>query len=215
MEDSRVSVHRRLQSLRHRGYVGPRYIGVLGKLRLLKQGLLGHIEIVSYAEPGWWPRPTPPNPDVSLRMCEQYEDACAFLPEMERAYARDFTAEWRQYFDWGQTVALAFVGDKLASFVWLQDGRRGAKCHFIRLQPGEYRVFRGGVLPQFRSRKVQSTRHILVLDWLFSRGAVRVYVDVYEDNVYSLKAQRNAGYREFGRIQTRHWPPGRTYVRWL
>jgi RimJ/RimL family protein N-acetyltransferase len=56
---------------------------------------------------------------------------------------------------------------------------------------------------------------MLLLNHLFNHGAKRIYIEVYEDNVVSLKAHLVAGYRELGRIEVRKTLSNKTYVRWL
>jgi ribosomal protein S18 acetylase RimI-like enzyme len=209
------SVLSRFRGLRHRGFVGPKYSGVLGMARLAWQGFVGHVEVVSFAEPGWWVRPKSLNPAVTLVLATSVEEALPYVPAMERAYMRDFGGAWREAFGHGQQAAFALLDGALAAFIWIQDGERRARCHFMRLQPGEYRVFRAGVLPAYRSKGIHSTHYVLLLEALFARGARRVYVEAFEDNEYAWHAQRKAGFVEFGRIDVRRGRRGRTFVRWI
>lgn len=179
------------------------------------QGLVGHVEVVSFAEKDWWVRPPLSNPTVTLVLATSFAEALPYVPVMESAYLRDFGGAWRDNFSHGQQVALALTDGALAAFVWIQDGERRAKCHFTRLQPREYRVFRAGVLPAYRSKGVHSSHYILTLETLFSRGAQRVYVEAFADNEFAWRAQRKAGFREFGRIDVRRGRRGQTFVRWL
>jgi RimJ/RimL family protein N-acetyltransferase len=71
------------------------------------------------------------------------------------------------------------------------------------------------VLPVFRSQRIHATRHILALESLFQAGVRRVYVEAFEDNVYTWHGHRRAGYREFGRIHVKRRIGGKQYVRWL
>ena len=199
-----------------KGFVGPKYKGVYGKLKLFMQAWAGHVEIVSFAEKETWKMNLEGlNPLVRIEVIEQFDESKKYLEEMSRAYHRDFRSDWERFFSWGQILCVALLGGELASFGWMQDGRKRAKCHYIRLSPGEYRLTRAGVLPGFRNQNVHATRHSLLLTRLFANGATRVYVDAFADNEYSWKGHFSAGYQELGRIFVKKTITGKEYVRWL
>ena len=199
-----------------KGFIGPKYKGVYGKLKLFMQAWAGHVEIVSFAEKETWKMDLEGlNPLVRIEVIEQFDESKKYLEEMSRAYHRDFRSDWERYFSWGQILCVALLGGELASFGWMQDGRKRAKCHYIRLSPGEYRLTRAGVLPGFRNQNVHATRHSLLLTRLFANGATRVYVDAFADNEYSWKGHFSAGYQELGRIFVKKTITGKEYVRWL
>jgi RimJ/RimL family protein N-acetyltransferase len=204
-----------LQSIKHRGYVGPRYDGLYGKIRQFFDSKFGHYEIISYAEPEWWQPSLEPDPNISISPISSFSDAKVFLPIMQNAYHRSFENRWISYFSRGQFLVISFYLNELSSFIWLQDGNRGTKSHYINLQPNEYRAMRGGVLPQFRAKGIHTMRHILLIDHLFSIGARRVFTDAYEENIYSIRAHRKAGYRQFGRIHVKPSRRGMDYVKWI
>ena len=199
-----------------KGFIGPKYKGVYGKLKLFMQAWAGHVEIVSFAEKETWKMNLEGlNPLVRIEVIEQFDESKKYLEEMSRAYHRDFRSDWERFFSWGQILCVARLGGELASFGWMQDGRKRAKCHYIRLSPGEYRLTRAGVLPGFRNQNVHATRHSLLLTRLFANGATRVYVDAFADNEYSWKGHFSAGYQELGRIFVKKTITGKEYVRWL
>ena len=199
-----------------KGFIGPKYKGVYGKLKLFMQAWAGHVEIVSFAEKETWKMNLEGlNPLVRIEVIEQFDESKKYLEEMSRAYHRDFRSDWERFFSWGQILCVALLGGELASFGWMQDGRKRAKCHYIRLSPGEYRLTRAGVLPGFRNQNVHATRHSLLLTRLFANGATRVYVDAFADNEYSWKGHFSAGYQELGRIFVKKTITGKEYVRWL
>jgi len=199
-----------------KGFIGPKYKGVYGKLKLFMQAWAGHVEIVSFAEKETWKMNLEGlNPLVRIEVIEQFDESKKYLEEMSRAYHRDFRSDWERFFSWGQILCVALLGGELASFGWMQDGRKRAKCHYIRLSPGEYRLTRAGVLPGFRNQHVHATRHTLLLSHLFKNGATRVYVDAFVDNEYSWKGHFSAGYQEVGRVFVKRTITGKEYVRWL
>ncbi len=204
-----------LRSMKSRGFIGPRYQGLSGKLRLLVQGFLIHTEIVSFADAAWWKETVSVPDGCELIHLDSFEASIPYLPALNEAYGRDLSSEWKRYFGWGQTCALLTVKDEVAAFGWLQSGDVGAKCYYLQLQPGEFRAVREGVLPGFRGQGLYPVRHQLLLSSLFARGASRVYIDAYEDNVPSWKGHKRAGYREFGRIRV-FTPLGLVeYARWI
>ena len=199
-----------------KGFIGPKYHGFYGKLKLFMQAWTGHVEIVSCAEHGTWKMNLEKlNPRIRIEFIEEFDGSVKYLEEMSRAYHKDFRSDWEKFFSWGQILCVALLEEKFASFVWIQDGRKRAKCHYIRLRPGEYRLVRGGVLPGFRNQNVHATRHSLALSQLFTNGATRVYIDAFADNEYSWKGQFSAGYQEMGRIFVKKTITGKEYVRWL
>jgi RimJ/RimL family protein N-acetyltransferase len=205
-----------LQALKYRGYIGPKYDGLAGKFRLLKDIKVGHFEIISFAEPSWWEKPFAPDPAMSIGIFKSLDEAARYLPEMQEAYGRDFQGRWQTFFSREQWLLLSFHGKSLSSFVWVQDGNVGAASHYVQLQPNELRIFRGGVLPQFRRKGVSTMRHILLLQHLFSLGYTRIYTDAYEDNIYSVRAHRKAGYRHFGRCLVKpSFRKGRDFIKWV
>jgi RimJ/RimL family protein N-acetyltransferase len=211
-----LSVIRRLYSrYRYRGFVGPKYPGWVGKARLLAQEWLGHREVVLFAEPERWSPTTDVNHDVRIEVFTDFEDTCQHLEAVEKAYARDMAAQWQAHFSWGHWLVLAFVGTDVAAFVWIQSGNQRDRCYYMQLQEGEYRLVNGGVLPQYRGQRVHTSRHVLLLKYLFGIGARRVYIDAFEDNVYSWRGQLAAGYREFGRIVVARSLSGKKYARWV
>lgn len=203
-----------LKGLKHKGFIGPKYEGISGKLRLLWQGWY-HEEIISCANAQSWRLPDGINNDVKVSVFDSYDQASPYLPAMSDAYSRDFAEEWQAYFGWGQVLALAFLEGRVAGFVWIQDGSKGADVPYLPLLPGEYRLVRGGILPGFRGKRVHTSRHALLLEHLFSNGAKRVYIDAFSDNVFSWKGQHKAGFQEIGRIKVRKMLGGKTYIRWL
>lgn len=187
---------------RNRGFVGPRYTGIVGKLRLLHQHWLVRTDVVLIATPEGKNRPPKEaNPSVSLLLVKEYVNFEQYIPEFESEYYPGYASTWRHLFEWGETLALALLNGRVAGFGWLQEGTpEGLRCYYGCLFANEYRVLRVGVLPSYRRRGVNTTFYVLLLRHLFRSGVTRVYVDCNKDNIPSLKAQIRGGFRPIGEI---------------
>jgi ribosomal protein S18 acetylase RimI-like enzyme len=211
-----IQIENIINKYKHKGYTGPKYKGLWGKIRLLGQGWLGHNEIVLCAERDKWDyNPVVVNPKVKIRIISQYEESLDYTEEMKNAFYRDIREEWKKHFAWGQILVIALIDERLSGFGWLQEGRKKAKCHYIKLQDGEFRALGAGVLPEYRNNQVHVSRHHLKLRSLFENGAKRVFVEAFEDNVYAWRGHLKAGYREIGRIHVKKSLSGNTYIRWI
>ena len=205
------------RKFKNKGFVGPRYSGLRGKLRLLLQDRLTHIERIMVATPDTFqPELSKLNSEVSLELVNCYEDAAQYRTAFEKAYYRDVTRHWSAYFEWGDILSLAIFHGKVVGFGWIQSGERITKSYYGPLDTTEYRVYRAGVFPDVRRQRVQASRHKLVLEHLFSEGATRVFVDVFEDNIPNIKALHYAGFRDHGRIRVVTLPfTSNQYIHWI
>lgn len=207
-----------IKKYRYKGYVGPKYHGVVGKIKLLMQGFLGHTEVVVYAEPSFWKSNFS---DIDIKnsfmnkLVRTYEESLPYLAILEEAYYIGFTKMWQSYFKQGQLLCLTFLHYKLAYFMWIQVGSQLGKCFYSPLKEKEYRLLRGGTLPEMRNKKALICGQIICLEHLFKNGVSRVYTEAYEDNIYSRKGHRAVGFREFGRVFVRKTLTGKTYIRWV
>ena len=198
------------------GFSGPKYSGLAGKIRLVLQELFFHKEIILVAVPeSFVVNNDKMNPDVSIKVISSYQDCKDYIRAFEAAYYVRYTDAWPRHFEAGEKLVLAFDGNKVAGFVWLQQGTTVKGTYYIRLLKDECRTYREGVFPEFRGKKIYSTMKSLILENLFQNGATRVYVDVFKDNIPSLKAQLNAGFKEFGEISVVNIPFSfRKFIRW-
>jgi RimJ/RimL family protein N-acetyltransferase len=215
MRDDRL-IHRLWIRFARRGFVGPRYEGIVGRLRFLLQELVAHVEVVLIAEPDARTSVEPSDVDMDLIFLQTWDQFAAYEPEIAAAYYPGYADRWKDAFESGEQLILACVNGRVAGFGWLQTGTpEGVPCHYTRVLPDEYRILRVGVLPAFRRRGVNTSFYMLLLRVLAQRGARRVYIDCNKDNVPSLKAQMRAGFRPIGEIRV----PGRLFpgaaVRWL
>jgi len=202
-----------LARLRSRGFVGPRYAGLLGRIRFVTQHLVVRREVVLVAT-----RDTAvfdDAPTITLRSIRTWRELEPFIAVIDSDYHAGYTKRWRRVLEWGEELFLVFRGDAVAGFGWAQRGEHAQiASHYGPIPEGDYRLLRVGVLPSWRRQGINRAFYRAVLRELFSRGAQRVYVDCSRDNLPSLAAQLEAGFRPVGEIAvTGSLVPG-TWVRW-
>ena len=205
-----------INKYKHKGFVGPKYKGWGGKIKLFFQDNFIHNEIIHIAEPHDYRfNEEKVNPDVVLKIINEYNECSEYIARFEDAYYKGYTKNWGKYFKWGDKLGLVLVNDKVFGFSWFHSGISIKKTHYIPFQKYDYRVLRGGVFPDVRRFKINTTRHVLFLKYLFEIGAKRVFTDVFEDNIPSIKSLRYAGYKYWGTIQVLNIPLfNRQFVRW-
>jgi RimJ/RimL family protein N-acetyltransferase len=201
--------------LSRRGFVGPRFDGIAGKLRFAYQQLVGHHEIVLMAEPRTFLPEHEASPELELRFIQAWANFDQYRAQFDSAYYPGYVDSWREVFDWKQELAILLVGGLVAGFGWIQRGASsGVSCHYGQLREGEYRILRVGVLPPYRRRGVNTSFYTLLVRALFSRGASRVMVDCSRDNAPSLRAQVKAGFRPIGELYVRGRLRRRAEAQW-
>jgi hypothetical protein len=205
------------QKYKNKGFVGPKYQGMIGKAKLFFQDSFIHNEIIQFAEPHDFRFNSKKyNSDAKLKIINVYDEFLKYKDIFESEYYRGYTKKWEQIFSWGDKLGLIFVEDQLCGFGWFHSWKTVKLSHYIPLQKNDYRVLRGGVLPNARRHRINTTRHILFLKYLFEIGAKRVYTDAFEDNIPSVKSQRYAGYKYLGHIQVLHIPYfDKQFIRWI
>jgi ribosomal protein S18 acetylase RimI-like enzyme len=191
-----------LQRWRRRGFVGPRYAGWLGKLRLLLQHTLYRTDVVLVAEPSDPLLSVAAGERLALRRIQTWNAFTPFASELDAGFHPGYGKAWQAVFGWGETLVVALQGERLAGFGWLQTGTRdGVPCPYGRVFEGEYRILRVGVLPAFRRQAINTRFYAQLLEELFAAGAKRVYIDCTKDNLPSLRAQIRAGFRPVGELR--------------
>jgi GNAT superfamily N-acetyltransferase len=189
---------------RRRGFVGPRYEGIIGRLRFLYQHFVTRTDIVLLARSDVWTPQIGQPSELVLQWIDRWEDLTPYAPALDAEYFEGFTRGWQPIFGWGEKLALAMLDDRVAGFGWVQTGSaEGLFCEYTLLWEGDRRVLRVGVLPSQRGRGVNTRFYSLLLDQLFSSGAGRVLIDCTVDNVPSLRAQMKAGFRPIGALHIR------------
>lgn len=205
-----------LRKVRVSGFVGPRFAGFRGKLRLLYQDLVIRTDVVLTATPESSSQTfREVDLSVNLQLYKSYAEFEPHASDLDVAYYRGYAAAWKQIFNWGEILALALKNGQVVGFGWIQQGSpEGRIFHYGHLFRGEYRILRVGVLPNYRRRGINSAFYSLLLRHLFDMGASRVYIDCNKDNIPSLKAQIRAGFRPIGEIRVLGPLLGRDFIRW-
>lgn len=201
---------------RKRGFVGPRYRGILGKLRFAIEHLVKRTDVVSVATPeSFLAVAPPPGPSIEVHWIDSPEGLRPHTGQFESEYYPGFLDSWWAAFKWGETLILGTVDDRVAAFVWLQQGTdEGLRFPWGCLLPGDARMVRGGVLPSFRRQGVNTRFKYLALKATLDRGAHRVHIDCHRNNRVSLKSQIRAGFRPVGEMTVLGPLLGRNFVRW-
>jgi len=208
-------LRRLMARISRRGFVGPRFDGIAGKIRFAYQYLVGRHEVVLVAEPHTFHPEQEAGPALQLQFIERWEDFIPYRSHFDEAYYPGYVDGWRDVFEWKQELVIALIDGVAAGFGWVQRGApAGVACHYGPLREGEYRILRVGVLPQYRRRGVNTAFYTMVLRALFARGAMRVYVDCSRDNAPSLRAQLKSGFRAIGELYVRGRLRRGDEVRW-
>ena len=204
-----------LRRLTRRGYAGPSYQGLLGKLRFAWEESVWHEEIVWYATPGTWSAVAAPSlAGLELHAIQGPEAMDDVRGVFEREYYAGCLDEWARYFSWGERVVLARRSGQPVGFNWYQLGtQEGFQTFYGALFEDDGRVCRGGVFPSMRQQGINTKMKWLLLKRLFDGGVRRVYADCSRGNVASVRALAHAGFRPFGMLGTASIG-GRVYVRW-
>ena len=188
-----------LGNLRNRGFVGPRYEGLTGKLRFLFQALVYRTEVVLQVARWDDLPPAAAETELTVEWHTHFEDVERYREQLDAAYYPGFLDGWRAPFSWGERVALGMAAGKVVAFVWAQAGRaQGVIAWFGPVLDRECRVSRMGVLPGLRGRAYLARFLALLLPQLFREGYDRIYSEVALDNEPSMKAHLRTGFRAIG-----------------
>lgn len=202
----------------NKGFVGPKYHGLTGKLRFIFQNFISHRENIYYFDRRFQKEPFPNNDTkLTIRLIFSYTDSLPFIAEFERAYYEGFTRNWRKCFACGEELVLAFYEEKPVAFCWIQVGTSSGGNYCLPYFEGDYRSFRAGVLPDKRGRNFQAMmNHAVVVYLIQERSAHRIYSEVYVDNIPSCKAYEKIGFRIAGVIRV--WSlfsSSQPYIQWV
>lgn len=187
--------------LRGRGFVGPRYDGLRGRLRFIAQVLLYRTEVVLQASRSDPPFARPGQGDMKALWLTRYEELQSYREQIEREYHEGFLDSWRGPFEWGERVALALVDERVVAFVWAQPGSAdGGVCRYGPVLEHECRLLRMGVVPALRGNNYLARFLAVLLPQLYAQGYDHLYSEVGVDNEPSLKAHLRVGFRPIGLV---------------
>lgn len=204
------------KKLSRKGFVGPRYRGLPGKIRFGYESFVARRELVFLMDPGDLVESRSLD-TISLEVIEvaDMEGLEVYRADLEARWYPGLLEGWKGPFDWGERLFLGLHEGGPIAFTWVQVGlREGAPVYWGRVFDGEYRILRVGTAPEWRGRGASTGLLAVVLKSLLSAGASRVYVECYEGNIPSVKTMEGLGFRRFGRIEVLEIPGLRNFVRW-
>ena len=201
------------KGLLKRGFVGPRYEGICGRLRFLVHELVIRTDVVLAAR-ATDVADTATDPLLTIEEVTEVGGILKIAAAIDEAYGSGYSQRWMAPLGWGERLILMRRASVLVGFGWITQGcAAGTRYYAGWLRDGEYRVSRVGVLPAYRRRGYNTAFYALVLRHLFSQEATLVTVECAIDNLPSLAAIQRAGFRTVGRLRVL----GRTlggYVKW-
>lgn len=205
-----------LARAQRRGFVGPHYSGLLGKFRFLGESVLYRNEFILTATPrSTTEEVEPAAPELVLHAINSAEELEPYTTEFDAAYHPGYTRSWPRRFEWGERAFVGTVNGKLACYNWLQEGTRGGySTYYGRLFEHEARVLRAAVLPEFRGLGLNRVMKRAILRSLYDAEIERVYVEVYQHNVPSLKSLLRVGFQPMGMIAVIEAWPLKEFIRW-
>ncbi len=199
-----------------KGFVGPYYSGVRGKLRFAFESLVVRRELAFVLERADFR--TPPEgtlPDLTVVRISTLEELEQHRARLEHSWYRGVTDSWAGPLSWGERLYLGFLGDEPIAFNFVQEGTAaGFPFYWGRIFATEYRILRAGVAPSHRGQGVNKAMKARLLTELFAIGASRVLADCYELNVPTIRTYQAVGFRPIGRLLVLEIPGLRGFIRW-
>lgn len=205
-----------LARLRRKGFEGPFYSGVQGKIRFLIESTVARSELIFVANPGSFAAvASPASPAIELHGVRSFAELGGFGASLEAEYYPGYLEALRAPFTWGEEAVVATMEGTPAGIAWLQFGTvDGFPSYYGRMFKGEARVLRVGVVPSFRRRGINTAMLHGVLAQLFAAGTVRVYIECYKYNLPSVRTFLRVGFRLAGVITVLELPGTKGFVRW-
>lgn len=199
-----------------KGFDGPFYAGVRGKIRFLIESTVIRSEIIFTATPASFGAVAPPaGPPIELLRATSFAQLEPFRTAFEAEYYPGYVDAWRAPFTWGEHAVIATIDGRPAGFAWLQFGNaQGFPTYYSRIFEHEVRVLRVGVAPSFRRRGVNTAMMYRILSDLFASAAERVCIECHKYNTPSARTFLRVGYRPTAMITVLEFPGMRRFVRW-
>lgn len=211
------SIKKLVEAARVKGFVGPYYRGVRGKVRMLREKWLVRHDVVSVATSESVKSVVPPKElELRLKSVDNAADMLDMSDEFDAEYYRGYLDQWTELFDRGQTLIVGRIDGKVVSFYWIQRGswEDVITTYYGVLHGDEAQILRGGVVPSWRRQGVYTRFSYLLVKRLMEAGVRRVYVECTLRNIPSLKAIVRSGFRPVGVLTVIGGALGRPFVRW-
>lgn len=204
------------RGLRARGFDGPRYTGLRGRLRFVVESTLWRRELVFVCTPASFAAARGDDaPDLVLHDVADADGWEPFRAGLEAAWYPGIVERLREPFGWGEQAVVGTVDGRVASYNWMQRGtREGVPTYYGRMMEDDARILRGSVAPAFRRRGLNTSMKRALLRRLFASGATRVLAECYLNNVPSVRTLLRLGFRAVGVLTVVEAPPLRGFVRW-
>jgi RimJ/RimL family protein N-acetyltransferase len=207
-----------LKKFKVKGFVGPAYAGLLGKFRLAWEEYAIRTDVVLVATqstlktiPGE-NRKEPletrfiMNSDELEEICQKFDDA----------YYPGFTQNWGRTINSGEVLIVGHIDSEPVAFVWMQKGKaEGTGCYYGVFLEGDARLYRAGVMPEFRRQGIYTRfMQALLCKILESDDIQHVYIDCHNANIAAYNAHLNSGFCKIGSITVIRGLNNRRFIRW-
>lgn len=204
------------QRLSRKGFAGPHYQGVAGKLRFAFESLVFRRERVFVLNPDAFGHVRPSKvPGFRVVRIESLPTLDVFRAQLEQAWYPGLLESWHGPWSWGERLYLGLLDNEPVSYNWLQQGTaRGHPTYWGRFFEGEYRILRGAVAPAWRGQGGNTAMKYAIIADLFAQGATRIYAECYARNVPSVRTLRSLGFEEVGQLTVLEVPGLRGFIRW-
>lgn len=205
-----------LEKARKKGFAGPRYEGLRGKLRFLAESTVRRRELVFVATPESVAGvPAPEGPPLELHRIRAFGDLEPFRAGLEAAYWPGLVESFRAPLSWGEEAVVGTVDGKPACYCWMQFGtREGFPTYYGRMFEREARILRAGVAPGFRRHGLNKMTMHRLLERSFAAGTRRVWAECYLHNLPAARTFLRIGFRAAGVLTVLEIPGTRGFVRW-
>ena len=201
-----------------KGFVGPTYAGLVGKIRLAWEEYVMRTDVVfvttrSILKKALISEINNPlevrfimNPDELKMICQKFDDA----------YYPGFSKNWGKTIDSGEILIVGFVENDPVAFIWMQKGKaEGTGCYYGVFLQGDARLYRAGVMPEYRRQGIYTRfMQTLLCKVLESDDMQRVYIDCHKENIAAYNTHLNSGFRKIGSITVIRGTNNRRFIRW-
>ena len=199
-----------------KGFEGPFYSGVRGKLRFAIESTLARSDLIFIATPESFAAVAPATqPRILLFHTRSFDDVEQFRSTLDAEYYPGYLDTWRAPFGWGEELVVAMRDNRPVGFAWVQyGGLAGFPTYYGVLYSGEARILRVGVPPSCRRQGINTAMLYGVLSYLFSLGVSRAFIECHKLNLPSVRTFIRVGYSPTALITVVECPGVRGFIRW-